>query len=103
MTTFEPMPEISVTYSNSPLRPGGMSFPIAKYDAYRHLKLVLYNHPRGRALAQEHELVLDPYTLYVPEALTLAFWAWRLACWRDPVLHKFFDATGLAVYEGVTT
>ena len=102
--TYEPMPGVTVEFRDTPLRPGivtGAGFVgdrAALADAYAQLVLALSSHPRGKELAREYEYYIDPYSLnsLSPEE---AKWAWQLACWRDPVLRRFFNAVGLAVYE----
>lgn len=103
--TYEPMPGVQVAFRDTPIRPGivrvGNNFVgdgAALADAYAQLVLALTSHPRGNALADDFEYHVDPYSLKSP-CPEEAKWAWQLACWRDPVLRKFFDALRLTVYE----
>ena len=62
----------------------------------QNLIYTLWEHPAGRALALERDVVFAGGQRYCSDDDLLS---WQLACWRTPELRSFFDALGFRVHE----
>lgn len=103
-TGYDDLPDVDGGKIHDEALPGRIyidQFDAAETDRrIKHLKLVLANHPTAKQMATEREIVfVEDDEKLVMTGHKQDVRSFMLACWRDPVLRKFFDALELRVVE----